>query len=72
MEGYPNLKREVGSSNPDCEMSSLPDGKLARWSTASCALALTCRPSVLKKRKKDKKDKILQHRVGDMPRFHVN
>jgi hypothetical protein len=50
---YPNLKEEVGGSIPDCEISSLPDGKLARWSTASCALVLACQPSVLKyKRKK--------------------
>ena len=37
VEGYPNLKEEVGGSNPGCEISSLLDGKLARWSTASCA-----------------------------------
>ena len=28
---YPNLKEEVGSSNPGYENSSLLDGKLARW-----------------------------------------
>ena len=37
VEGYPNFKEEVGGSNPGCEISSLLDGKLARWSTASCA-----------------------------------
>jgi hypothetical protein len=42
VEGYPNLKEEVGGSNPGCEISSLPDGSLARWSTASYVLALTC------------------------------
>ena len=26
VERYPNFKEEVGSSNPDCEISSLPDG----------------------------------------------
>ena len=26
VEGYPNLKEEVGGSNPDCEISSLHDG----------------------------------------------
>ena len=31
VEGYPNLKEEVGGSNPNCEISSLLDGKLARW-----------------------------------------
>ena len=31
VEGYPNLKEEVGGSNPGCEISSLLDGKLARW-----------------------------------------
>ena len=44
----PNLKEEVGGSSPDYEISSLHDGKLARWSTASCALELACRPSVPK------------------------
>jgi hypothetical protein len=39
---YPNLKEEVGSSSPECEISSLLDGKLARWSTISCVLALAC------------------------------
>jgi hypothetical protein len=29
MERYPNLKEEVGGSNPSCEISSLPDEKLA-------------------------------------------
>ena len=48
MERYPNLKEEVGSSNPGYEFSSLLDGKFARWSIASCALALACRPSVSK------------------------
>ena len=37
VEGYPNLKEEVDGSNPGCEISSLLDEKLARWSTASCA-----------------------------------
>jgi hypothetical protein len=46
VERYPNLKKEVGGSNPDYEISSLPGGKLAKWSTASCALALTCQSSV--------------------------
>jgi hypothetical protein len=27
VEGYPNLKEEVGGSNPGCEISSLLDGK---------------------------------------------
>ena len=36
VEGYPNLKEEVGGSNPGCEISSLLDGKLTRWSIASC------------------------------------
>jgi hypothetical protein len=30
MERYPYLKEEVGDSNPGCEISSLPDKKLAR------------------------------------------
>jgi hypothetical protein len=30
VERYPNLKEEVGGWNPDYEISSLPDGKLAR------------------------------------------
>ena len=55
VEGYPNLKEEVGGSNPDYEISSLLDGKLARWWTASCALALAYRPFVSKKKKKNLK-----------------
>ena len=58
VERYPSLKEEVGSSNPDCEISSLLDEKLVRWSTASCALTLACRPSVSKKKgKKRRKEK---------------
>jgi hypothetical protein len=42
---YPNLKEEGGGSIPGYEISSLLDKKkkLARWSTASCALTLACR-----------------------------
>jgi len=40
VERYPDLKQEVGGLIPGCEISSLPDGNLARWSTASYALAL--------------------------------
>jgi hypothetical protein len=50
MERYPNLKEEVGGSIPGCEISSLLDGKLAKWSTASCALALAQQPFVSKKK----------------------
>jgi hypothetical protein len=50
MKRYPNLKKEVGGSIPNCEISSLLDKKkLAKWSVASCALALACRSSVSKK-----------------------
>jgi hypothetical protein len=45
---YPNLKEEVGGPIPSCEISSLLDGKLVRWSTTSCALALACQPFVSK------------------------
>jgi hypothetical protein len=48
VERYPNLKKEVGGSIPDCEISSLLDRKLARWSTASCALTPARQPSVSK------------------------
>jgi hypothetical protein len=41
--------------NPGCEISSLLDGKLARWSIASCALALACWPSISKIKKIKKK-----------------
>jgi hypothetical protein len=40
VERYPNLKKEVGNSNLGCEISSLLDGKLAMWSTASYALVV--------------------------------
>ena len=49
VERYPNLKEEVGRSIPSYEISSLLDRKLAKLSTASCALALVCQPSVSKK-----------------------
>ena len=52
VERYPNLKEEVGGAIPDCEISSLLDRKLVRWSIASCALALACARSVSKKKKK--------------------
>ena len=57
VERYPNLKEEVGGSILDCEISRLLDKKLTRWSTASCALALTCRPSKKFKKRKEKKEK---------------
>jgi hypothetical protein len=48
VERYPNLKEEVGGLIPGCETPSVPNGKLARWSTVSCALVLAYRPSVSK------------------------
>jgi hypothetical protein len=57
------LKEEVGSLNPNCDITSLPNGKLARWLTASCALTLACRIFVsenilfLRRKKGEKKDK---------------
>jgi hypothetical protein len=48
VERCPNFNEEVGGLNPGCEIPSLPDGKLAMWSIASCALALACLPSVSK------------------------
>ena len=52
VERYPNLKEEVGGSNSGQKISSLLDGKLAKWSSVSCALALAYWPSVSKKEKK--------------------
>ena len=46
VERCPYIKEEVGGSVPDCEISTLLDKKLVRWSTASRALALACRPYV--------------------------
>ena len=43
---YPNLKKEVGGSFLGCEIFSLLDIILVRWSNASCAMALACRPSI--------------------------
>ena len=41
--GIPKISRKrFGDSIPDCEISSLLDKELARWSTASCALVLAC------------------------------
>ena len=48
VERYPNLKEEVGSSVPNCEISSLLGERLAR---ASCALMLACQPPVSEKNK---------------------
>jgi hypothetical protein len=39
---YPTIKEEVSSSIHGCEIPSLLDGKLARWSATSCALVLAC------------------------------
>jgi hypothetical protein len=52
VERYPNLKEEVGGSDSGWEISSLPNGHLARWSIASCALALAYRPFVSKRKEK--------------------
>ena len=57
VERYPNHKEEVGDLNPGCEISSLPNGKLARWSTASYALALAYRPFVSKKKEQQQNGK---------------
>ena len=46
VERYPNPKEEVGGSNLGCEISSLLDKILVRWSTATCSLALACRTSI--------------------------
>jgi hypothetical protein len=56
VERYPNLKEEVGDSIPACEISSLLDKKLVRWSTAFCALALVSRTFVSKRKKKIRHD----------------
>ena len=63
MERYPNLKEEAGGLIPSCEISSLLDIKLVRWSTASYALALACRHSVSNKKKK--KQTIFTFSVGE-------
>jgi len=53
VERYPNLKEQVGDSIPGCEIFSLLDKKLVRWSTAYCASALACRLSVSNKKQKN-------------------
>jgi hypothetical protein len=50
VERFPNLKEEVGGSIPDCEISSMHDGKLVKWSFVSRTLTLACRPFVSKKK----------------------
>ena len=65
LERYPNLKEEVGGSIPGCGISSLLDKILARWSPASRALVLACRPSISKNlKKKEKKKKFLNILCG--------
>jgi hypothetical protein len=46
------VREEVDGSILGWEISSLLDGKLVRWSTASCALALVCRLLSSEKQKK--------------------
>ena len=46
LERYTNLKKKVGGSIPSCEISSVLEKILARWSAASYALMLACRPFV--------------------------
>ena len=53
-ERYPNLKEEVGGLIPRCEISSLLDIILARWSIDSFALALACWAYVSRKKPKKK------------------
>ena len=45
-ERYLDLKEKVGDSIPSCEISSLPNWKLVKWSTVSWALVLAYWPSV--------------------------
>jgi hypothetical protein len=66
VEIYPNLKEQVGDSIPGCEIFSLLDKKLVRWSTAYCASALACRLSVSNKKQKERWSD-LQARL---PNFH--
>ena len=51
-ERYQISRKKVGSSIPDCKISSMLDINLVSWSTTSRALALTYQPSVSKKKKK--------------------
>jgi hypothetical protein len=51
---------EVGGSIPSCEISSLLDGKFARWSTASCVLALACQPFVSKEEEEEEEEEIIR------------
>jgi hypothetical protein len=67
VERYSNLKEEVGGSNPGCEISSLHDGKLVKWSTISCALTLTCRHFVSKKEKRNNQLKLNPSRTFTLP-----
>ena len=54
MERYPNLKEEVGGSIPGSEISSLLDRNLA----------LVCRPSVSKRKRKKASREITHHSRG--------
>jgi hypothetical protein len=63
VESYPNLMEKIGGLNRGCEISFLPDGKFARWSTTSCALTMTCRPFVSKKQKTKTKTKTKIHEL---------
>jgi hypothetical protein len=57
LEKYSIIKEVVGGSILSYEISSLRDGELARWSTASCALALEYRPFVSQQKKRGKKER---------------
>ena len=52
VEGYLNLKEEVGGSIPGSKISSLLDIILASWSIVSCVSALACWPIVSKRKRK--------------------
>ena len=73
VERYPNLKEEVGGFNPGYEISSLLDRKLARWSTASCALVLACWPSISTQKKlhPQKYGPMTSSAISDPLGFHI-
>ena len=65
LERYPNLKEEVSVSIPGCEISSLLDIKLARWSTAYRAFVLAYRPCASKKN-----NNLVIHNVPPLPSIY--
>ena len=74
MERYPNLKEEVGGSNPGCEISSLPGGNLSGGQLPHVLWCLHV--GLLSQERKERKGNFQCHSIifsdaGQSPRTHM-